>query len=132
VPGEALVSVPAAGLSVRFQHPFQFHGGTAVARACAGMPTGAGRDVLAHAAVGRGFVLVAGDGQLFANVTLGNHFDVPSGPQWDATALQLWLFRQLLLADRAVTRVFPTRCGPTDWASDSPGRPAAHGARRRT
>lgn len=130
-PGEARVHVPGAQMRPRFREPFQFDGGAAVARAYTGAHPDSGPDVLARADLGRGFLLVAGDGQLFANATLGNHFDVPSGAQWDATALQLWLFRQLLLADRAVTRAFPPRCGPTDWANDSPDRPAAPGAKRR-
>src|SRR5262249_38886435 len=82
--GETTASVSAAGLRLGFQKPFQFHGGSTVA--C----DAAGRDVLARASLGRGFVLAAGDGQLFTNATLGNHFDVPAGAQRDATELQLW------------------------------------------
>lgn len=101
VSGECRVIVPAIPAQVALHNPYEFAGGEVLAH------DGEGRPLIVRAACGRGEVIVVGDGQLFANARLGDHFDMPEGEPRNALALQFWLFGDLLLADRQVVRRFP-------------------------
>jgi hypothetical protein len=116
--GTGWLAVPAARLQIALRDAFCLEGGEALGR------DGAGRSLLSRVSHGRGTVVVAGDGGIFANALLGNHFDLPTGAQRDALALQFWLFGDLLLADRQVTRRFPERLGAGAWVQQ-PGSRAA-------
>jgi hypothetical protein len=85
-----------------------------------------GKTVLAEVRFGAGLVLVFGDGQMFANTTLGHHFEIPVGDRKLVCDLEYWILRRLFggaIAARPKPIVLGQPSVPT--SPSSPVKPAA-------